>query len=44
MPYQKKTILAILQELNNTIYLPAIQRKYVWKEDHGSGAHHLSDR
>ena len=33
MPYQKKTILAILQELNNTIYLPAIQRKYVWKEE-----------
>ena len=33
MSYQKKTIKAILEEINTgKMYLPAIQRKYVWSE------------
>lgn len=34
MSYQKKTIAAVIEEIdNNRIYLPAIQRKYVWTEE-----------
>lgn len=34
MAYEKKSIRAILNEINNRkIYLPAIQRKYVWRDE-----------
>ena len=34
MAYEKKTISSIVEEIaSNKIYLPAIQRKYVWGED-----------
>lgn len=34
MSYEKKTISAMLSEINGgNMYLPAIQRKYVWNED-----------
>lgn len=34
MSYQKKTIKTILDEINSgQVYLPAIQRKYVWSEN-----------
>ncbi len=33
-PYQTKTINAVLQDIENRrMYLPAIQRKYVWSEE-----------
>ena len=34
MAYEKKSIKEILEDINHgEIYLPAIQRKYVWKDD-----------
>ena len=34
MAYEKKTIASIIEEINSKkVYLPAIQRKYVWGED-----------
>lgn len=34
MSYQKKTIKTVLDEINSgQVYLPAIQRKYVWSEN-----------
>ena len=34
MSYQKKSIAAVIEEIDNhRIYLPAIQRKYVWSEE-----------
>lgn len=34
MAYEKKTIRAVIEEINSRkIYLPAIQRKYVWDDD-----------
>ena len=34
MSYNKATIAAIVEQIdNNRIYLPAIQRKFVWSEN-----------
>lgn len=34
MAYEKKNIRAVIEEINSRkIYLPAIQRKYVWDDD-----------
>ena len=34
MSYEKKTIRTIIEEINSRkIYLPAIQRKYVWDDE-----------
>ena len=34
MAYEKKTIASIIEDINSKkVYLPAIQRKYVWGED-----------
>ena len=34
MSYQKTTIANVIDKIeSNRIYLPAIQRKYVWTED-----------
>lgn len=34
MAYEKKNIRAVIEEINSRkIYLPAIQRKYVWDDE-----------
>ena len=33
MTYSKTTIGAVLDGLNRTYFLPAIQRPFVWKQD-----------
>ncbi|MCR4658301.1 MAG: DUF262 domain-containing protein [Lachnospiraceae bacterium] len=34
MGYEKKTIRSIIEDINGRkVYLPAIQRKYVWDND-----------
>src|SRR5262249_6880554 len=33
MTYKPKTLFALLEEINNTVFLPHIQRPFVWEEE-----------